>query len=322
MKKMLCVLLTLVLSLSLVVAVSAKEVPEIWELSEDGEILHGPEGEYQWYPMAPGEILRPKVRYDYEQDVFDPVTEEYYTVVVSPDNPHMVFLCEYTYDRSPARVYVTQEGKRILDEYREENFSRYLLYDGGGLACPISEDLVAALDSQTADSLTVEVTRLADLDVYWVMGYDETDTLAHIHGGVFLLNDGAYYYVNCDSLDNTHFDANGNLSYRSGQITLVMLGDADSTAVTNARGSLRTWASEFRHQESEVEVKGDPMGARAVFLVMTVLAGFAIPAVPLVLSLVFTRSKRAVNPKRWYLLAVLSVLWMIVIAAITILIVR
>lgn len=311
-KKLICLLLVCLLLPALCVTAFAEgEEYAQWIISEDGEELSLDGKTYTWYPMAYGDLLKPEERFCYENEVI--VNGEALSVVVNPENPHMVFLCNYY--SYPERVYVTEEGRRILDAYVNGEFAEYLLTWNTNQASQISADLVAQLDALTAEQISIEVTRLRELDCYEIMGYDETHTLAHAHGAVYVLRDG-YYYINYDALDNTHFDSEGNFSYRSGTVTLVKLVTDHAEMVSDAIGNLKAWTYTAIYESDTDVVEMDKTSAKTVFFVLSIIGGLLIPAVPLVLGLVFATSKKSVNPHKWYLLSSLAALWIILAAVI------
>lgn len=319
-KKLICLLLVCLLIPALCVSVLAEEEEYAqWIISEDGEELSLDGKTYTWYPLAYGDIIKPEERFIYENEVENPVNGDELTVIINPDNPHMVFLVEYEYRNEVERVYVTEEGRRILDAYVNREFAEYLLTDDYD-ASVISSDMAAQLDAQTENQKSVEVTQLRERNCYEIVGYDETHTVVHTHGAIYLLADG-YYYINYDALDNTHFDSNGNFSYRSGSVTLVKLGEKHAREISDAIGDMDSWSSEFMSELETDEIEVETDSAEIVFFVLSVIGGLVIPVAPLVLGLVFARSKKSVNPHKWYLLSSLAALWIILAAVIVMMVI-
>lgn len=320
-KKLICLLLACLLLPALCVSVLAEEAEYAqWVISEDGEELSLDGTTYTWYPLAYGDRIVPEERFVYENDVTNPVNDKTMTVSVNPDNPHMVFLVGYIGGYAVQRVYVTEEGRRILDAYVNGAYSEYLLVKDDDLAAELSLDLIAELDAQTENQISMEVTRLRERASYDIIGYDETRTLAHTHGAIYLLGNG-YYYINYDALDNTHFDASGSFSYRSGTVTLVKLGTEHSRKVSDALGNLEDWYSDVVYESDGEEPVMEESSAKTVFFVLSVIGGLLVPAVPLVLGLVFARSKKSLNPHKWYLLSSLAALWIILAAVIVMMVI-
>lgn len=322
MRKYICALLALILVLALPMAASAEQTDQKWVLSEDGETLTYGDKVYNWYPLPPGELLLSDERYVYE-GYLPPLFGEYELKVVTvPGNENMVFLLEYSSAASPQRVYVTAEGAAILDAYREGRFSSWYLQDIQEYdkpIAPLEEALTAKLDTPEDEPLRCEAERLLDMPRYEILGLDETHSLAHIHGAVYRLPDG-YYYLNYDLLDNTHFTVTGEFSYRSGDVELYPLSSASADLIEDAIASAEDWDTTYIYQEDETDTIMEPDTAAGIFWVLSVIFGFVIPAVPLVLGLVFAQSKKACHPKRWYWLSALAALWMALAAAIIIVI--
>lgn len=314
MRKFLNVLMALALLLSLsLTAFAAGETPAAWQLSEDKETLSHDGRSYTWYPMAPGELLLPEEKYVYEVRL--PALYDTYQlrVVTVPGNEDMVFLCEYPSDTAFTRVYVTEAGAEILDRYRQGDFSGWYLGDTQTATCPaakIDASLAEALDDLSENAITEDAEVLVNLTRYEILGYDETETVVHVHGAVYLLDD-SWYYLNYDKLDSSHFAVTGQFSYRCGPVELLPLDEALRGRIIGATGHLASRRASITYEEDESDMELDPAGAAAAFMVLSVILGFVIPAVPLVLSLCFAHSKKAVSPKRWYLLSALSCLWML-----------
>ena len=55
------------------------------------------------------------------------------------------------------------------------------------------------------------------------------------------------------------------------------------------------------------------------FWIIFVVLGYLVPIAPLVIGLVFARSKKMSHPKRWYIVAGMAVLWMVLAVALTVL---
>lgn len=324
MKRLFGILLAVLLLSSLCFQVSAVEPEEqaaVWALSEDGETLRHGDQVYQWYPLAPGELLMPEELYVYETRVKNPLTGQKCSVLTVPGNPDMVFLQDYAYNDWVDRVYVTAEGKEILDAYCQGEYHDWnLMTDNIARSAGLSSNVMESLLQKNGEPITMDVRQLQDVPVWKVMGSDRTGTLRHIMGGIYEL-DGLLYYVNYDELDNTHFDANGQFSFRRGTVEMWELSletQKDVRWIINQ--NLRHQSPEYIFEAEEKKVVEDPVDARLGFLVLTAVAGLLVPAVPLVLGLIFARSKKAKYPHRWYLLSILSGLWMVVAAGIAILI--
>ena len=126
--------------------------------------------------------------------------------------------------------------------------------------------------------------------------------------------DGAYYYVNYLTLGNQYFDADGNFSYRSGTVGLIALNSAQSATV---QGAVESQSYRYAEYEWEDDEWIDDDVSAGFFWVMLVLFGFLMPIPFLVIGLVLPNSAKRGYPKYWYVLAVIAVVWMILAAILT-----
>ena len=123
-----------------------------------------------------------------------------------------------------------------------------------------------------------------------------------------------YGFIDYTLLDNTHFDANGDFSYRSGTVTVSILrSDADAN-VKSAVESFEYVDFSFEY-EDEIDFSGFSVG---FFWVMFIIIGFLLPIAPLLVGLLLPQSAKRTYPKRWYTLAVFAIIWMIAAAVIAV----
>ena len=153
----------------------------------------------------------------------------------------------------------------------------------------------------------VEVTELKGLDRYELVSFDPNLALVRTVGAVYRLDGERYGFVDYTLLDNTHFDASGNFSYRSGSVTLsVLKGDVYATLMETVDAM-----DDF---DWEITYENDPDMATAglvIFWIFFVLVGYAMPLAPLLVGLLLPQSAKCHRPKRWYALAVFAGLWLL-----------
>ncbi|MBQ7820949.1 MAG: hypothetical protein IJ391_01520 [Clostridia bacterium] len=212
-------------------------------------------------------------------------------------------------------IYATSEGKEILDSFISGNYSRLRFVDAYDVEHGVdtNESLKEKLDSLSGETLTVDVTEIADADTYYTIGYDETETFAHIISAVYVI-DKTYYYVNYDMLPNSYFDSDGFFSYRKGKVELFKLDDELTDEIRGLIRSFRYRSTEFKTGDSQsgdtYAASTDLSSVSAGFVsAVTVIIGYILPIAVLVLGLVLPRTKKFGYTKRWYALSILSGIW-------------
>lgn len=242
-----------------------------------------------------------------------------YYIHVPRYTKHFVTYGEYAY--SNESIYATSEGKQIIEEFNNGNFSKYMIFgDQSELYSGVlNGDIVKQLDA-IEPTKTLLVSALRNLEMYAVAGVDKTGTFYHIHGAFYKSGSG-YYYINYDVLDNSYFDANDNFSYRKGQVKAVEV-PSDIVARLNNEIVPNIRFKDFTYNETydAYHKANESWGNMPLFIFSTAILGYAIPLVPFVLSLVFAQSNKAMHPKRWYVLTFVSAFWLLVSTLINLLI--
>lgn len=175
-----------------------------------------------------------------------------------------------------------------------------------------------------------DVTALEGLELRELRLQDKSGLLTTLLGTVYKLPDSSYGFVDYKTLNNSHFDADGNFSYRQGEVTVYALSDDfDSMMKNGADGKKNyTMSGSYTYEHDEYEDEGigiiGGMGyidedAITAFWVVFVMAGYLLPIAPLAVGLVFARSKKMSHPKRWYLVAGLAALWLLLSVILTVL---
>lgn len=319
MKKHVSLILALLLVLALPVTAFATEDSITWTLSEDGKTMSDGQKTYERYPMAYVDMFEPVQAYVWEQEIPSPENPDdawyNFTIMIAPEFPEVVILTSSTY--SEDMVFVTKEGAAVLEAFTSGNYASMVLedpfYSEGAV---LSLDWVDGLDSSDGARETLDVKALGEVDPYIVWGGDETDTFYHPHGAFYSL-DGTWYYINYDALDNSYFDADGFFSYRKGTVEALPIDGEDHTVLTGALEEMTDWETEFLYEGNVLNLDEDT--SKIVFWIFAILLGFVLPLVPLILGIVFAHSKKALHPKRWYVLSILSAAWIAVAALILIL---
>lgn len=317
MKKKIAILLVL-LMLLLPVTAAAAEIQ--WEISEDELTLTYDGKEYYRYSLNPADLFMPEHIYIPEQSGIVKLGKDEYQVVQTNCTDEIVVLSEDMYWYGfHSYVYATQEGAAILDRFSKGEYATLLISDTfHSEMAELTKEQLATLDNLKPNKI-LDVTELAEVDCYEIIGMDETGTMGHIHGAVYA-DTHSWYYINYDALDNSYFSSDGSFSFRSGTVDAVKLEDDAAHMVAVLMSEMTTRDEEIEYEPGEVEFTPEAADADAVFWTLTVILGVILPAVPLTFGLVYALKGKCLYPKRWFLLVALSAAWMLVMGAIVLLI--
>lgn len=301
-KKIFLALFTLVIMLTLCIAISAEDAVE-WTVSEDGKTLIVGDEAYKLYEgyLYPTDMFYPTKAFIYENKL----SYTYY-LKQNDDYDGIMVLSSSSYSGpSFESIYVNSEGEEYLDRFVSKYFSLYKLRYG---------DLVANAPASWISSINggelvyLDVRDLQYLDIFEVLGYDKSGTFAHKIGAVYANEDG-YYYVNYDKLPNNYFDASGNFSYRQGTVRAYKLNATQASDMTEYINNMQSLE---RIYENEDSFDGLGKGFSTVyFVIITAIFGFIMPLAPVVIGTYRIIKGKSRNPKRWYLLFIGCALWIV-----------
>lgn len=312
MKKSLCFLLTFIFLIFLITPVFCFADMPVWVISEEEKTITDGQKVYFLYEMPPeiefipeNEISLYKVTDNSDDDLY---RYEY----VAKINDDVVYM------HNSGEVFVTEEGKLQLKSFLSGEYSRYLYHVEHTSVVDFSEEYFEKFMVEE-NKTEIDVTTLWNDDIYYIRAYDKTECFAHKCGAVYKLDDG-YYYVYYDVLDNSYFDAYGEFSYRRGIVTAYRLtGENEKFVIEAEKNNVHRFEEYIYPEEENFIGDADKTKALMTFIIIPVIFGFIIPVIPLIFSIKFANSKKAVNSKRWYWLTILSLLWIIVTLTIVLL---
>ena len=283
-----------------------------WELSPNGQYLEETARYNESY-----ELTYTLVGYGLAGELVefwnDAYSEEYgyLSVYAVSEDPSVLLLVGYdtpifvyTLDGAPASLESFISG--VADTHRIVNSrdtSSYL---------DLSREQMNAYDS-LEPSVNIPVASLARALTYELKVYDLADGLMHTHGG-FYAGDGKLYYINYDALDNSYFDADGNFSYRSGNVPCAVVEGELADRVLDATNYVEGSEIKFTMEEGEREeedIEADAAAARV--LLIFYLAFFLIfpSVIPLVFMIVdlCRRGFRGVSTTTYIILGAILVIF-------------
>ena len=313
-KKLTALLLCLLMLSSLPsVVAAAEEAPEKapnveWLLSDDAETLTASTGKVYKAITVPADVyLAPKSRYEYANTVDLPEEDDCFIYSTSPDNECVWVETFYSGDKY---LYATEAGKAALNAFLNDSDTNvYRLYSLSDIYFGyLNASLLTALDG-SSERVTFDVRELADWECYELSAHDSTEIVARDYGLIFESPEGKLFYVRFDTLDNTHFDANGNFSFRSGEVPLTPLNDAMSAEAREALNARMT---------EDVTVYEDPTLGELpetlvliLFWIVYVILGFLCPLPFIAVGVILPLIKPLGKPKYWLLSAILGALWVL-----------
>lgn len=311
-KKMFALMLCIILSLSMLLPVSAsdeaEEKPE-WVISEDMNTLTYGDRVYERVEISWGVWLRSNYYYQYRQmleietgtrtQIRHPILtdeqgeEEILWDIVFLDN-------EYNANYQPLAVYVNTKSKHIIDDFNAGNYAQYELgwYSRSAV---IEESAVKAWLNATPD-LSVKAQDLTDAPYHYVFAYDQTLTICKVFGVIFEVN-GGYFYV-----DGAYcLDFEGYLALRPGDLPALQLQGQDAALVADATERFVSHSLKYKTEEAEPV---ESSVAMAGFLLIASPLLFILPVLLLALGIVMRCLKKIPNRKRWNTVIILSSVWL------------
>ncbi|MBQ9779707.1 MAG: hypothetical protein IJW00_02060 [Clostridia bacterium] len=251
----------------------------------------------------------------------------YLVYVMDHANDEVAIYCESGKMATLQAYFNGTEGKYVIRnvyDNPQEFTPRDEYYD---ITDSFAEEILSL--TQKGKGEKVDVTDLKDCPLFELRFHDDSGLLSTLRGAIYEMHDGSFGYVDYAALDNSHFDADGNFSYRRGEVTVYTIDDFPSELKRNSDGSYKvnnSYTYEYHEYENDMGIIGGIGGsdytdemAITSFWIIFVLLGYLVPIAPLVIGLVFAHSKKMSHPRRWYIVTGLAVLWIILAVALTVL---
>lgn len=230
-------------------------------------------------------------------------------------------------------IFVDREGKIIINDFLERKNCLYRLESfADHTTAPLDEAFVTSLEkeynSKSGWIKTVSVVSLGEAEILEITVRDKTENLAYQHGAIYIMEDGSYYYVCFEKLDNSYFDADGYFSYRKGEVKALQLKE---TAIQNVDRVIETMQRKTKTIVYEndviagtVDIYGNPIFPPifdelfnqttyvVMFWILLFIFGVLLPTPLLILGLVCAK-----KAKYWYALSGFAALWILSSVAIS-----
>ncbi len=282
-----------------------------WELSQDERILTGDKTYYEY--LSDGSIfLDPICIYYFQDSVYLSngglyVDGESPVYSYAPDGEIVWVEGETEYF-----VYATEKGREYLDALSDRSGGNFILVTDELDYAVLDVTLPVKLDNSgwRADNMyEVSVSELMSCPRYDVRVYDESLTATYVYGIVFTLANGSYGYVSVDNTDNPVFDVFGDPKSSFGRISVHLLDKELSNELDSAIARATPMYEEY--ERVAYGYNGGNTFTLILFWLTLIIVGIGIPIPLLVISLLLPRSAKLGYPKHWYILTVISALWIL-----------
>ncbi len=281
-----------------------------WTLSLDCAVIEGNGKTYTKYEHTDVVIDADDI-YQYSGSI-SPSSGESYKIYAPMHDSEFIWIQR----ADKAEIYATQQGKEQIESFLRGEGEIFRISNGARQKSVIDASSVSLMNGST-DMRDVDVRELREAERYEIIAYDLTDTLAYKYGAVFTYG-GEYLFVRYSELPNNCFDADGNFSFRSGAVSMkVLSGEAvEEIKLASESMSYRTAAHHYENISDAT-----PAIPKAFFWMCCLFVGFILPLPLLGLGLIMPRLRFLSRPKSWYSLAVLAALWIVLSAALMVLLV-
>ena len=277
-----------------------------WTLSLDGTVIEGNGRTYTKYEYADVVVDADDI-YQYAGSIY-----------FSSGEAYKIFAPEFVWihREDNVEIYVTQGCSEQIDSFLGGDGEIFRISNGAKQKSDIDASAVSLMNA-SVDTFEVDVRELRNAECYEIFAYDATDTIAYKYGAVFNYG-GEFLFVRYSDLPNNCFDADGNLSFRSGTVSMRVLEDEPVEKVKLALDSM-SYRVALHHYENLSDAT--PAILEAFFWICCLFVGFILPLPLLGLGLVMPRFRSLSRPRAWYSLAVLATLWLVLSLVLTVLLI-
>lgn len=323
-RKLLFALFTFLLLVSLLTptsfAVAADGEYVEWEVSDDWNTLTDGYTVYTRVALPQGYTLD-NIMFCYANSIYN--DDEYCPVVSATYNSDII----YVYRKELLYAYANEEGMTKLKSYLDGNYETARLFSPYDYEITVvSNELITSLDALSGSGVLTDVSTLKDCMRYEIRLYNHEDNLTFTHGAIYKVDDD-YYYLNYELLDNSHFDSSGTFSYRAGTVELIPISDALLPDITSYLASMEIYDLKVKYEYRDdyqpvppgFSINWTKESSYVALIIITVILGIALPALPITLSLITLFKKRTDYPIPSYILFAVSAVWEVLGIAVLIL---
>lgn len=214
----------------------------------------------------------------------------------------------------------SREGQKTLRKLSSgEGVSRYIISMGSAYTATVSSlllDDLSELDPSSATTCTL--FELKDVNRYEIFGMEAGNCYGVLLGYVFETEEGLFY-ADVSDLPDSCFSANAELLPKTtNTLRLVPLTQEVSDAFYKRVGDLSLTTPVYKY-EPEISTNKVEGGYLGMAYATVILLGLLLPVAPTVVG--FVLAHKTAHRKRWHLLSILGILWMILGAALLVMLI-
>lgn len=197
-----------------------------------------------------------------------------------------------------------------------------VIFDERVLIAAPQKNLIVENYEASTDTLEMDVTTIEQDHWFPLIAKDDTLLFSTQIGALLTVGED-WYYVDFATLDNSHFNADGYFSFRSGTVTFKKLSGDAVTVVAAAAARTDDDISPVLHEGMTPEDLQENNVLNSVisltaFWVLFVLVGFVLPLSGFVTCLLLALRKKA-HARRWFVPFGIASAWLILSIVILIL---
>lgn len=263
-----------------------------WSMSDDGNTVTGDGKTYTYYEAPIRSVIVANKGYTYGNLLIN-IYNGYPTSVNSYEKQgEIIWLDGADY------LYVTDEGRAHLDRFYRGVESGYKLFVEGR-ETQVDGSFVSELSRYHGTRQSFNLPSLVRYEEFVIDECDSKNIVGYPIASVFSI-DGGFYYVDYKTLDSSYFNSDGYISFRKGSIELVKL---DEALTAKLRGYIRE--TEYQSREWEFEY-GSEETHHYDYDLEYIWSMFVCPVGGIAAGIILPRSRKLGKPRRWYAVAVLS----------------
>lgn len=208
--------------------------------------------------------------------------------------------------------YATDDEQAKLSDFFRGDFKNFeMLVTDMNTYAGINKSFLTSLSDYAAshpeETTEYSVNQLADAEeVYRFIAYDDSRTFCYYYGTVYRI-DNNLMYLDMNALDNTHFDADGNFSYRRGSVSLLALNDSQISELSEKERLATDRITSYDNEYIRSDISGKFPFVFYWFIHITV--GMAVPLTFAIILTCLLLSK-AKHRRRLILPLALSIIWL------------
>ena len=214
----------------------------------------------------------------------------------------------------------TADGQKTLRKLSSgEDVSRYIICMGSAYTATISSRLLSDLSELDPSSATTHTLfELKDVNRYEIFGMENSNYYGVLLGYVFETEEGLFY-ADASDLPDSCLSVNAELLPKTtNTLSLIPLTQEVSDSFYNRVGDLSLTTPVYKY-ESEISINTEESGYVGMAYATVILLGILLPVAPMVAGFVLAR--KTGQRKRWHLLSILGILWMILGLALLVLLI-